>query len=64
MCVYIYKVVILNTGFQICFDILPLSIYSLHCYLIYSKISFTIFRTKNARDSKKFNISYTNHMVY
>ena len=26
-------------------------------------IFFTIFHTKNARDSKKLNISYTNHMV-
>ena len=30
----------LNTHFQIRFDILPLSIYSLHYYSIYSKISF------------------------
>ena len=64
MYIYIYKVVILNTHFQIGFDILSLSIYSLHYYSIYSKISFTIFHTKNARDGKKLNISYTNHMVY
>ena len=31
---------------------------------IYSKISFTIFDTKNDRDGKKLNISYTNHIAY
>ena len=54
----------LNTHFQIRFDILSLSVYSLHYYLIYSKIYFTAFHTINARDSKKLNISYTNQMVY
>ena len=39
---------------------MSLSICSLHYYLIYSKISFTIFDTKNARDSKKY--SYINHI--
>ena len=54
-----YNIIILNTHFQIRFHILYLSIYSLHYYLIYSKISFTIFHTKDARDGKKLNISYT-----
>ena len=42
-----YEAVILNTHFHICFDILSLSSCSLHDYSIYSKISFTIFHTKN-----------------
>ena len=38
MQVYIYlNVVILNTHFEKCFDILSLSIYSLHYYSIYNK---------------------------
>ena len=65
---HVYKVVILNTHFQIRFDNLSLSICSLHYYSMYSKISFTNFHTKNARDNKKLNItlieSYTNHIVY
>ena len=32
---YIYKVVKLDTRFQIRFDILSLSVYSLHCYLMF-----------------------------
>ena len=62
-----YEVVILNTHFQIFqnrFDILSLSIYSLHYYSIYNKIFFKIFHTKTVRDSQKLNISYTNHMIY
>ena len=57
-------VVILNIHSQIRFAIMSLSSYSLYYYSIYSKILFTIFHTKYARDNKKSNISYTTHMVY
>ena len=62
--VVIYKVVMLNTHFQIRFDIFSLLIYALHYCSICSKIFFKVFHTKNARDSKKLNVSYTNHMLY
>ena len=58
------KVFILNTHFQIRFDILSLSIYSLHYYSIYSKIFFTIFHTKMLVIVRKLHTSCTNQMVY
>ena len=50
----------INEGNNFMVYYMSLSICSLHYYLIYSKISFTIFDTKNARDSKKY--SYINHI--
>ena len=61
--IYIYRVVILNT-FSYMFRHFVFINLLLHWYSIYSKISFTIFHAKIDRDSKKLNISNSNHMVY
>ena len=50
----------INEGNNFMVYYMSLSICSLYNCLIYSKISFTIFDTENARDSKKY--SYINHL--
>ena len=68
MYIYIYKVVILNTHSHIFKYVLTSCLYQFTLYITtrftVRYLLYTIFHTKNARDSKKLNISYTNRMVY